>query len=79
MLVSCWNVRGLNWSNKQTEVTKFIHAKHVDVMGIVETKVKDINKSTIQSRMLPNWDFVNSNSNRIWITWNTRLLLTLLC
>jgi len=39
-------------------------------MGIVETKVKDNKKSFVQNKMLPGWDFLQTQSNRIWITWN---------
>jgi len=72
MFISCWNIRGLNRPNKQSEVTKFIFNNHIDVMGIVETKIKDINKTSVQNRMLPSWDFVATSSNRVWVTWNPK-------
>ena len=70
MIISCWNIRGLNRCNKQLQVKKFIYANHVDIMGIMETKVKDVNKTSIQNSLLPSWDFVPTSSNRIWVTWN---------
>ena len=70
MIISCWNIRGLNSPNKQSEVTKFIHANHVDIMGIVETKIKDTNIASVQNRLIPSWEYLNNSCNRIWVTWN---------
>ena len=41
-------------------------------MGIVETKIKDINKNSVQQRMLPSWDYVATSTNRIWVAWNPK-------
>ena len=74
MIISSWNIRGLNRTNKQREVAQLIHNHSIDVMGIVETKIKIGKQDSVQFKMLPNWDFftnVKSDStNRIWLTWN---------
>jgi len=40
MIISAWNIRGLNRTNKQREVAQLIHNHSIDVMGIVEIKIK---------------------------------------
>ena len=74
MITSSWNIRGLNRSNKQNEVNKFVKLNRVDIIGIFETKVKIGKEKDIQHRMLPSWDFYSNNKsdnyNRIWVTWN---------
>ena len=74
MIISSWNIRGLNRTNKQREIVQLIHNHSIDIMGIVETKIKLGKQDNVQFKMLPQWDFLtNSNSdstNRIWLTWN---------
>ena len=83
MKISSWNIRGLNQPLKQTEISKFIFANDLDVLGILETKVRMQNQDKIK-RVLPNhWTLIsNTQSNsvdRIWIGWNpNKVNLTIL-
>lgn len=39
-----WNIRGLNWPNKQEDVRAFLYSTKLGLVGLLETKVKDHNK-----------------------------------
>ena len=75
MIISCWNIRGLNQPSKQTEVAKFIYENNLDILGIIETKVRQVNEAFIKSKCFNQWDFVTNSSptnvGRIWIGWNS--------
>ena len=74
MILSCWNIRGLNQPQKQREIVSLIHNFKLDVVGIVETKVRMLNQDRIHSNMLPHWCFVTNSTavstGRIWVGWN---------
>ncbi|KAJ8419799.1 hypothetical protein Cgig2_030528 [Carnegiea gigantea] len=36
--ICSWNIRGLNWPNKQEDVKIFLHEKHIGFIGLLETK-----------------------------------------
>ena len=83
MIISCWNIRGLNQPQKQKEIVRLILEKKIDVMGIVETKVKLANQIKINNNMFPNWHFVTNSTTeltgRIWVGWNPdKIKLTVL-
>ena len=74
MIVSCWNIRGLNQPAKQTEIAKFIYENNIDILGITETKVRQDNEDLIRRKCFRHWDFVSNSSSvsvgRIWVGWN---------
>jgi len=35
-----WNIRGLNWPNKQEDVKSFLHNNKVGMIVLLETKVR---------------------------------------
>jgi len=74
MIISSWNIRGLNRSNKQKEINKLVSINKVDIIGILETKIKMGKENQIQKFMLPLWEFTTNNKcdgfNRIWVAWN---------
>ena len=83
MKISSWNIRGLNQSLKQIEISKFILANELDVLGILETKVRMHNLDKIKKALPNHWTFISncqSNSvDRIWIGWNpSKVHLTVL-
>jgi len=39
--ICSWNIRGLNWPNKQEDVKIILHEKHIGFIGLLETKVKE--------------------------------------
>ena len=76
--IAAWNIRGLNDPLKQVEVKKLIFENHLDILGIVETRVRNINKEAIRRNVFRNWAFfANYDSHplgRIWVGWNTATL-----
>ena len=74
MLIGCWNIRGLNQPQKQKEIVRLIQEFKLDVIGIIETKVKISNQDKINSNMIPSWKYVTNcqvdTIGRIWIGWN---------
>ena len=74
MLISCWNIRGLNQPQKQTEIVSLIREMNIDVIGIVETKVRFLNQDMVNNNMIPHWNFVTNcqgdSIGRIWVGWN---------
>ncbi|KAJ8446811.1 hypothetical protein Cgig2_016121 [Carnegiea gigantea] len=40
-----WNVRGLNWPNKQEDVKAFLYSNQISLIGLLETKVKKEKKA----------------------------------
>lgn len=47
MFFGCWIIRGPKEHMKQREVRKFIHEHHLSILGLVETKVKVVNKDMV--------------------------------
>ena len=74
MIISSWNIRGLNHPSKQLEVANFINDNNIDVMGITETKIRPENENFIKKKCFKNWDFISNSCSspvgRIWIGWN---------
>ncbi|KAJ8433454.1 hypothetical protein Cgig2_014495 [Carnegiea gigantea] len=52
-----WNIRGLNWPNKQEDVKIFLHEKQIGLVGLLETKVKEKNVEKLNTK------------GRIWVAW----------
>jgi len=46
-----WNIRGLNWPNKQEVVKIFLHEKQIGFVDLLETKVKDKNVNLVATRL----------------------------
>ena len=53
--ILAWNVRGLNWLNKQEDVSFFLQFNKIGFVGLLETKIKSCNIKSIANRMLRNW------------------------
>ena len=50
-----WNIRGLNWPNKQEDLKIFLHSNKVGLIGLMETKVRVENDGKIAARLFPRW------------------------
>lgn len=78
MKYAFWNIRGLNDPNKQVEVKKFIASNKVDIMAVLETKVKRINNDKIRRRICSSGSWADNSSyafhGRIWLWWNDQRL-----
>ena len=50
-----WNIRGLNWPNKQVDVQFFLNNRHIGMIGLLETKVKEKNVNKVAGKTFPGW------------------------
>jgi len=68
-----WNIRGLNWPNKQKDVCSFLSINKVGMIGLLENNVKDKNVARVAGKSFPGWmwhhNFEHDAKGRIWITW----------
>ena len=71
--IASWNIRGLNWPNKQEDVHTFLHINKVGLIGLLETKVKEKNADRVAKLAFPGWqwqhNFECNPRGRIWIAW----------
>ena len=51
-----WNIRGLNWPNKQVDINHYLFANKVGLVGLFETKVKEVNVDKVAARVFPGWN-----------------------
>ncbi|XP_074305114.1 uncharacterized protein LOC141640053 [Silene latifolia] len=74
MKIATWNIRGFNEPLKQAEVKNFIRTNHIDLLGILETRVKIKNVKKIHNQYFNNYEiFTNYKSHyngRIWCIWD---------
>ncbi|XP_021767732.1 uncharacterized protein LOC110732122 [Chenopodium quinoa] len=68
------NVRGLNDRGKVASVKRFLHSHSVDVVSLLETKIKLKNVLTYQRKFGSSWlwlcNYDHSPKGRIWLGWN---------
>ncbi|XP_019254004.1 PREDICTED: uncharacterized protein LOC109232713 [Nicotiana attenuata] len=73
MIVCTWNIRGLNKLSKQKELKLFLERQKVDLMGCVETRVKEGKANKILQKVARGWKYCcNYNTavnGRIWLLW----------
>ena len=72
-----WNVRGLNKRDHQLAVQDIVAEFRLQLLGLLETRVRINNVAAIQSFLLPNWKwFVDYGmvGNRIWIAWDDNFI-----
>ena len=71
--VIAWNIRGLNWPNKQVDVHLFLQLNNVGLIGLLETKVKIQNVEKVAAQVFPGWRWTHNFSlnpkGRIWVAW----------
>src|SRR3954469_731835 len=77
MTILFWNVRGLN---RGPRIRDYIHLSSTykpSIVGLVETKIKEINSSRILCHIPNDWESLNNYSSdphgRIWIIWDARV------
>ncbi|KAL2243629.1 UNVERIFIED_CONTAM: hypothetical protein Sindi_0480900 [Sesamum indicum] len=72
-----WNVCGLNKRDHQLAVQDIVAEFRLQLLGLLETRVRINNAAAIQSFLLPNWKwFVDYGmvGNRIWIAWDDNFI-----
>ena len=70
-----WNVRGLNDPLKQKEVVGRVRELKINLVCLIETRVKENKMNAIISRHFQGWQMVHNYSEvahngRIWLLWN---------
>ncbi|XP_074283519.1 uncharacterized protein LOC141608065 [Silene latifolia] len=75
--IGSWNVRGINGINKQLDVKKNLHQNNIGLYGLVKTKVKLHDFTSILHNLGSHWEGINNNSyhhgGRVWIIWVPQL------
>lgn len=73
MIVLVWNVRGLNDPGKVANVKRLLYTHPIDVLGILEIKVKEHKVTDFQRKFGPAWSWICiyscSDKGRIWVGW----------
>ncbi|XP_074305113.1 uncharacterized protein LOC141640051 [Silene latifolia] len=73
MKISSWNIRGGNDPLKQQEVLDFIRNTQVDIIGILETRIKEKAAKTLIKQHYRNYNVVCNYAahynGRIWLIW----------
>ncbi|KAJ8421192.1 hypothetical protein Cgig2_001054 [Carnegiea gigantea] len=72
-----WNVRALNWPNKQEDIKCFLQLNKVGLVGLQETNVKRGNNVSVANRLFQGWQWRNNSElnpkGRIWIAWKPQV------
>ncbi|XP_019251250.1 PREDICTED: uncharacterized protein LOC109230181 [Nicotiana attenuata] len=72
------NGKGVNKRYKQKEVREYIRSNKINLVGLVETKVKEANAHRIAKLLVPGWglltNYNEARNGRIWILWDTNIL-----
>ncbi|XP_074270956.1 uncharacterized protein LOC141594869 [Silene latifolia] len=80
MIISSWNIRGLNDPIKQQEIKGYLVKNKVEVFGLLETRVKITNSAAI-IRNFPFYSVLNNYSHhyngRIWVFLDSRKITLL--
>ncbi|XP_019257622.1 PREDICTED: uncharacterized protein LOC109235826 [Nicotiana attenuata] len=75
-------LRGLNQTHKQKEVKTFLAKNKVDVMGRIETRVKEHKAKKIQKKIAQGWNvycnYPYAENGRIWILWSAHIQLQII-
>ncbi|GFZ21585.1 hypothetical protein Acr_29g0007470 [Actinidia rufa] len=78
MILSCWNIRGLNSPLKQNGILKHIRKHKVTVMGILETKLSKHRLEGIARKKFRGWamtdNFQQHPNGRIMIMWKESMV-----
>lgn len=82
MNLCTWNVRGLNKPHKQKEFRHFLRKYKVDVIGCLETRVKERKDARIMNQVARDWSACcnyNAHPNgRIWLLWKNNVNVQIL-
>ena len=74
MTLLIWNVRGFNDPLKQKRVVARIRSLKIQIVCLLETRVKENNSQVIIARHFQGWKWLHNYSSayngRIWILWN---------
>ena len=63
MKITCWNVRGLNKTEKYQELNKIIKSAACDIVILVETKIKQSRVQAQKNLIWPDAELFTNDSN----------------
>ncbi|XP_074283518.1 uncharacterized protein LOC141608064 [Silene latifolia] len=81
MNIGVWNIRGMNKLLKQSEVISLFNSARLDILGIVETRIRKNKANNVQRRQFKHFFVLDNYSShlnkRIWIIWkNSNMVVT---
>lgn len=83
MIICIWNIRGLNQTFEQKELTLFLAKNKVDCFGCVETKFKMRKAKKILDFVAKDWNsccnYFHTEYRRLWLMWKRHLNVQILC
>ncbi|KAK9698289.1 hypothetical protein RND81_08G093800, partial [Saponaria officinalis] len=69
-----WNIRGFNKPVKQLEVLRFLKDHKLDILGLLETRVKKSKAERILRKQFKGYNsfcnYSTHHNGRIWVLWN---------
>ncbi|KAJ8485323.1 hypothetical protein OPV22_017808 [Ensete ventricosum] len=78
MKISCWNVRGLNKTEKCRELNRIIRSAACDIVILVETKIKPHRVQVQKNLIWPEAELFTNDSQdtygRVWVLWHPNLV-----
>lgn len=82
MILSTRNVRGLNHPLKQKEVKLFLKKHKIDIVGCLETRVKEQKAAAILRKVGNGWNnccnYPVASNGRIWMLWKTHVNVSII-
>ncbi|KAL1554772.1 hypothetical protein AAHA92_15296 [Salvia divinorum] len=83
MIVATWNVREMQQLSKQAVIADFVRKHKIDMIGLLETKLKAKNYSYLMKNRFKEWknidNFNKSDKSRMLLLWNpSRVALELI-
>ncbi|XP_041999896.1 uncharacterized protein LOC121749390 [Salvia splendens] len=74
MIITTWNIRGLQQPSKQAAIVDFVKAYGIDILGILETKMDPDNLKYFLRNYFPDWKSANNfqviSNGRMLLMWN---------
>ncbi|KAJ8420905.1 hypothetical protein Cgig2_013562 [Carnegiea gigantea] len=67
--IASWNIRCLNWPNKQEDVKIFLHINKVGFIGLLETKIKEVYGMNHSHQTQRLWAYLHQISQHISRAW----------
>ncbi|XP_060183587.1 uncharacterized protein LOC132613540 [Lycium barbarum] len=82
MIISTWNIRGLNQPLKQKELKLFLQKNKIELFGCLETRVRENKAQNILSKVSSGWstmcNYPMAPNGRIWLFWKPYLQVQVL-
>ncbi|KAK6773771.1 hypothetical protein RDI58_029009 [Solanum bulbocastanum] len=77
MIISTWNIRGINQLLKNKKLRLLLEKSKVDVMGVVEIRVNVHKDGNILQKMVPDWNhclnYPMPYNGKVWLLWKDHI------